>query len=93
MASDLFSLHGKTAVVTGGSRGIGAMIARGMLDAGASVVISSRKQHELDEARLALSKFGDVHAIRADVSTLEGVEGLAAPDRGTRPSPAAHPRA
>ena len=76
--SALFSLAGKTAVVTGGSRGIGAMIARGLLDAGASVVISSRKQNELDEARIALSKFGDVHAIRADVSTLEGVEHLAA---------------
>jgi NAD(P)-dependent dehydrogenase (short-subunit alcohol dehydrogenase family) len=78
MSADLFSLHGKTALVTGGSRGIGAMIARGLLDAGANVVISSRKQHELDEARLALSEFGDVHAIRADVSTLEGVEQLAA---------------
>ena len=74
----LFSLEGKTAVVTGGSRGIGAMIARGLLDAGASVVISSRKQSELDDARIALSAFGDVHAIRADVSTLEGVEKLAA---------------
>jgi NAD(P)-dependent dehydrogenase (short-subunit alcohol dehydrogenase family) len=77
MSSELFSLHGKTALVTGGSRGIGAMIARGLLDAGASVVISSRKQHELDEARIALSEHGDVHAIRADVSTLEGVEKLA----------------
>ena len=76
--SDLFSLHGKTALVTGGSRGIGAMIARGLLDAGASIVISSRKQHELDEARIALSAYGDVHAIRADVSTLDGVEQLAA---------------
>jgi len=77
MSSELFSLHGKTALVTGGSRGIGAMIARGLLDAGASVVISSRKQHELDEARIALSAHGNVHAIRADVSTLEGVEKLA----------------
>ncbi|MEO6126406.1 MAG: SDR family NAD(P)-dependent oxidoreductase, partial [Ilumatobacteraceae bacterium] len=47
MASDLFSLAGKSALVTGGSRGIGAMIARGLLDAGASVIISARKQHEL----------------------------------------------
>ncbi|MDO9176255.1 MAG: SDR family NAD(P)-dependent oxidoreductase, partial [Actinomycetota bacterium] len=66
MSSDLFSLHGKTALVTGGSRGIGAMIARGLLDAGASVVISARKQNELDEARLELSKYGSVHAVRAD---------------------------
>ena len=78
MTSDLFSLQGKTAVVTGGSRGIGAMIARGLLDAGASIIISSRKQHELDEAQAALSAHGHVEAIRADVSTLEGVEALAA---------------
>ena len=40
---DLFDLSGKTAVVTGGSRGIGLMIARGLLEAGARVYISSRK--------------------------------------------------
>ncbi|MEY4338775.1 MAG: hypothetical protein RLZ14_625 [Actinomycetota bacterium] len=78
MTSDLFSLQGKTAVVTGGSRGIGAMIARGLLDAGASVIISSRKQHELDEAKAALSAHGHIEAVRADVSTIEGVEALAA---------------
>ena len=54
------------------------MIARGLLDARASVVISARKQHELDEAQVALSKFGSVNAIGADVSTMEGVESLAA---------------
>ena len=75
--TDLFSLQGKTALVTGGSRGIGFMIATGLLQAGASVVISARKQHELDDAKVALAEFGDVHAIRADVSTLEGVEALA----------------
>ncbi len=76
--TDLFSLEGKTALVTGGSRGIGFMIATGLLRAGASVIISSRKQHELDEAQLALEPLGHVRAIRADVSTLEGVEALAA---------------
>ncbi|MFZ4720631.1 MAG: glucose 1-dehydrogenase [Ilumatobacteraceae bacterium] len=75
--SALFSLEGKTALVTGGSRGIGFMIASGLLQAGARVVISSRKQHELDEAQLALSEFGEVRAVRADVSTVEGVDGLA----------------
>ena len=55
----LFSLAGKTAVVTGGSRGIGFMIAKGLLDAGARVVISSRKEHELLPARDELSKFGE----------------------------------
>ncbi|MEY4176285.1 MAG: hypothetical protein RI900_3450 [Actinomycetota bacterium] len=78
MSSDLFSLSGKTALVTGGSRGIGFMIATGLLDAGARVIISSRKQHELDEACAALAAHGDVQAIRADVSGLEGVEALAA---------------
>jgi NAD(P)-dependent dehydrogenase (short-subunit alcohol dehydrogenase family) len=78
MASDLFALDGKTALVTGGSRGIGAMIARGLLDAGASVIISARKQHELDAACDELAPFGPVVAIRADVSTVEGTRALAA---------------
>lgn len=75
--TSLFSLEGKTALVTGGSRGIGAMIARGLLDAGASIVISSRKDHELQAARTALCEYGSVTAIQADVSTLEGVDALA----------------
>ncbi len=83
--TDLFSLEGKHALVTGGSRGIGFMIAQGLLQAGATVIISSRKQHELDEAQQALSEFGHVEAIRADVSTVEGVEALAADVAGRRP--------
>ncbi len=75
--TDLFSLAGKNALVTGGSRGIGYMIAQGLLQAGARVIISSRKQHELDEAQLALSEFGEVQTIRADVSSVDGVEALA----------------
>ena len=74
----LFSLAGKTALVTGGSRGIGAMIARGLLDAGATIVISARKVGELDAARAELSQFGEVHAVPADVSTVDGVRQLAA---------------
>lgn len=77
MASDLFSLAGKTALVTGGSRGIGAMIARGLLDAGATIVISSRKVAELTAAKDELSQYGEVHAIPADVSTVDGVQQLA----------------
>ena len=66
---DLFSLDGKVAVVTGGTRGIGMMIARGLLQAGAKVYISSRKQQACDEAVEELKLHGDVHAIPADVST------------------------
>src|SRR5512135_2523472 len=52
--SGLFDLTGKTAVVTGGSRGIGLMIARGLVQAGASVVISSRKADACNEAAAEL---------------------------------------
>jgi NAD(P)-dependent dehydrogenase (short-subunit alcohol dehydrogenase family) len=77
MASDLFSLEGKTALVTGGSRGIGKMIARGLLDAGATVLIAARKQHELDAAIAELSAFGSVNAIQADLSSNAGCQALA----------------
>src|SRR4051794_39730239 len=78
MTSDLFSLAGKTALVTGGSRGIGAMIARGLLDAGATIVISSRKVGELTAAQEELAQYGDVAAVPADVSSVDGVKALAA---------------
>ena len=78
MTSDLFSLTGKTALVTGGSRGIGAMIARGLIDAGASIIISARKQHELDAARDELAQYGPVESIRADLSSVDGARALAA---------------
>ena len=45
--ASLFSLEGKTAVVTGGSRGIGEMIAEGLVDAGAAVIITARKADAL----------------------------------------------
>jgi NAD(P)-dependent dehydrogenase (short-subunit alcohol dehydrogenase family) len=65
---DLFDLSGKTAVVTGGSRGIGLMIARGLLQAGARVYISSRTADACAEAAKDLSEHGPVHAIPADLS-------------------------
>jgi NAD(P)-dependent dehydrogenase (short-subunit alcohol dehydrogenase family) len=74
--TDLFRLDGKVAVVTGGSRGIGLMIARGLLDAGATVYLSSRKTHELDAAVAELSALGKVEAVPADLGTAEGVQTL-----------------
>ena len=64
----LFDLTGKRALVTGGTRGIGLMMARGLLQAGAQVVISSRKADACEEARATLSSFGDVQAVPADLS-------------------------
>jgi NAD(P)-dependent dehydrogenase (short-subunit alcohol dehydrogenase family) len=76
--SDLFDVSGKTALVTGGSRGIGRMIARGLLDAGARVVISSRKEADLNATAEELSAHGDCVAIAADLSNEDGARGLAA---------------
>jgi NAD(P)-dependent dehydrogenase (short-subunit alcohol dehydrogenase family) len=64
----LFDLTGKCALVTGGTRGIGMMMARGLLQAGARVVISSRKADACAQAQQLLSEFGDVQAIPADLS-------------------------
>ncbi|MDQ8045249.1 MAG: SDR family oxidoreductase [Solirubrobacteraceae bacterium] len=75
--SNLFDVRGKVAVVTGGSRGIGLMIARGLLQAGAEVVISSRKAEALEATAAELAPLGPVTAIPADVSTPEGVTALA----------------
>jgi NAD(P)-dependent dehydrogenase (short-subunit alcohol dehydrogenase family) len=67
--NDLFSIAGKTALVTGGSRGIGLMIARGYVEAGARVYTSSRKADALDEVAAELSTVGECHAIAADLSS------------------------
>jgi NAD(P)-dependent dehydrogenase (short-subunit alcohol dehydrogenase family) len=75
---DLFSIEGKTAVVTGGSRGIGLMIARGYVEAGAKVYISSRKASECEKVAAELSRSGTCTAIAADLSTEAGANGLAA---------------
>jgi len=67
----LFDLSGKTAVVTGGTRGIGLMMARGLLEAGARVYISSRKADACAAAADELGRYGPVAAIPADLSTEE----------------------
>lgn len=68
----LFSIAGKIALITGGSRGIGAMIAEGYLRSGAKVYISARKKEACEKAAAALSEFGQCIAIPADVATKEG---------------------
>jgi NAD(P)-dependent dehydrogenase (short-subunit alcohol dehydrogenase family) len=75
--SDLFDVTGKTALVTGGSRGIGLMIARGLVQAGARVIVSSRKTNDVEAAARELAGLGDCHAIPGDVSTPEGAAALA----------------
>ena len=67
--SDLFSIAGKVAVVTGGTRGIGLMIARGFVEAGAKVYISSRKADTCESVSAELSKLGTCIGIAADLST------------------------
>jgi NAD(P)-dependent dehydrogenase (short-subunit alcohol dehydrogenase family) len=84
--SDLFDVSGKTALVTGGSRGIGLMIARGLVNAGARVIVSSRKSADVEAAAAELSELGDCHAIPADISTLQGAQALAAAVRERFPS-------
>jgi NAD(P)-dependent dehydrogenase (short-subunit alcohol dehydrogenase family) len=76
-ASDLFSVAGKTALVTGGGRGIGRMIAEGFVDAGASVYIASRKAKVVEEVAKELSKKGKCVGVVADLSTEEGCRALA----------------
>jgi NAD(P)-dependent dehydrogenase (short-subunit alcohol dehydrogenase family) len=67
-AADLFSIAGKTALVTGGTRGIGRMIAEGFVDAGATVYISSRKADACAEVATELSQKGTCVGIPADLS-------------------------
>jgi NAD(P)-dependent dehydrogenase (short-subunit alcohol dehydrogenase family) len=75
--TDLFSIAGKTALVTGGSRGIGAMIATGYVKAGAKVYISSRKADACEELAAELSQFGTCAALPGDLSTEAGCRTLA----------------
>ena len=76
--TDLFSIEGKTALVTGGSRGIGEMIAAGFLANGATVYISSRKADVCDETakRLANEYGGTCVSLPADLSKIDGIDSL-----------------
>jgi len=75
---DLFSIAGKVALVTGGSRGIGLMIARGYASSGARVYVSARSADACAEAAAELSKVGTCAALPADLSKLSEVKRLAA---------------
>ncbi|HLX89769.1 MAG TPA: SDR family oxidoreductase [Acidimicrobiales bacterium] len=83
--SDLFSIAGRTALVTGGSRGIGRMIAAGYVEAGATVYISSRKAEACKETAAELSKVGVCRALPADLSTESGCRALADELAGREP--------
>ncbi|MDB5829808.1 MAG: short-chain dehydrogenase/reductase [Variovorax sp.] len=76
--TNLFSLKGRTALITGGSRGIGRMIAEGYLAQGARVYISARKAAACDQTAKELSAFGTCISLPADVSTLAGAQALVA---------------
>lgn len=76
--NDLFSVGGKTVLVTGGSRGIGRMIATGLVEAGARVYVASRKTSACEAVAAELSSRGWCSALTADLSTEEGCRTLAA---------------
>ncbi len=81
--TDLFSVAGKVVLVTGGSRGIGLMIARGFVEGGARVYVSSRKKDACDAVAAELSKTGNSKAgsclsLPGDLSSETGVNALAA---------------
>jgi len=76
--TQLFSLQGRSALITGGSRGIGRMIAEGFLRQGARVYISARKAEACNATAKELSALGTCVSLPADVSTQEGMQALVA---------------
>lgn len=77
-ASRLFDLTGRTALVTGGSSGIGLEMAKGLLQNGARVIIASRSRKKIDEALAELSGYPEVSAFEFDITRAEDRQRLAA---------------
>lgn len=75
--TDLFDVSGKTVLVTGGTRGIGRMIAGGFVAGGATVIVSSRKADAVDATVAELAPHGDITGIASDLSTEAGAQALA----------------
>jgi NAD(P)-dependent dehydrogenase (short-subunit alcohol dehydrogenase family) len=73
---ELFSVRGKVALVTGGSRGLGEMIARGYVENGAKVYITARGAAACDALAKELSKFGECISIPTDLSRMEEIDRL-----------------
>lgn len=75
--TSLFTLEGRSAVVTGGTRGIGLMIAQGLIDAGCRVLVTSRDRTACVAAAELLGRTGDALAVASDLSSEEGCLALA----------------
>ena len=76
--ADLFSVAGKVVVVTGGSRGIGEMIARAYVENGAKVYITARNAAVCDGLAAELSKFGACVSIPANLADMAEIDRFAA---------------
>lgn len=84
--TSLFSLDGRVALITGGSRGIGRMIAEGFLAQGARVYITARKAEACDAAAAEMSELGTCVSLPGDISTTEGLMDLVTRFRALEPS-------